>query len=178
MTQGDSAEVLIVDDEAGMRVVLQRFVSAMGHRVHTCRSGASALELIDKGIPAEVVLSDIKMPGMDGIELLRELKARHGEVEVILFTGYAGLEIALDAIRHGAFDLIIKPFKMERLGLALGRAAERVSFHQERARLVQALSDCELECRRLTRLAGELHERAIGRRGQPAREEEPAVAGE
>ena len=118
MTDATQPETLIVDDEAGMRVVLERFVSALGHRVHVCRSGTAAIELLERGVAIDVVLSDIKMPGMNGVELLRELKLLRPGIEVVLFTGYAGLEVALEAIQLGVSDMIIKPFKLERLGQA------------------------------------------------------------
>ena len=121
----DETNILIVDDEVGMRTVLERYTSELGYQAGVASSGAEALEHLKSEAPVDILLSDIMMPELDGIELLKHAKAMDEDIEVVLFTGYASLETALEAIRHGAFDFILKPFRLEQLKLVLERAGER-----------------------------------------------------
>lgn len=107
-----SRRILIVDDEQNMRVALFEALSRNGYEVQVAESGRMALDLMRKGAP-DLVISDIKMPGMDGIELLRHIKTDWPEVPVVIITGYATVETALEAMKRGAFDYILKPFPVE-----------------------------------------------------------------
>lgn len=100
--------ILIADDEPLTRQSLYEILKFEGYRVTTAKDGLEALGLIEKLLP-EIIISDMKMPGMDGLQLVKELKARGLEIPVILITGYGTIETAVEAMREGAFDYITKP---------------------------------------------------------------------
>ena len=104
------ASVLIVDDETFIRQILARIVSREGYQVRQACDGHDALDRLSQA-SCDIVISDIKMPNMDGIALLSEIKSRHPEISVILITAYAGEYSAQDALRAGADAFIAKPFK-------------------------------------------------------------------
>ena len=104
------ADVLIVDDETFIRQILARIVTREGYKVRQACDGQDALDRLSEA-SCDIVISDIKMPNMDGIALLSEIKSRHPEISVILITAYAGEYSAQDALRAGADSFIAKPFK-------------------------------------------------------------------
>lgn len=104
------ASVLVVDDESFIRQILSRIVGREGYQVHQATDGKDALISL-RDTPCQIVISDIKMPNMDGIELLSEIRARHEHVSVILITAYAGEYSAEAALSAGADAFITKPFK-------------------------------------------------------------------
>ena len=105
-------EILIVDDEAEIREILRAALSFRNYRCVTAENGAAAFELLRRR-PFDIVLSDIAMPEMDGMELLSKAKALRPEIKVILITGFGTLEWAKQAIRQGAFDYLEKPFELD-----------------------------------------------------------------
>jgi len=107
---GSKASVLIVDDEQFLRQILGRIVSREGFAVDEAVDGKDALAKIQEGA-YDFVISDIRMPNLDGIELLNRIKKDHKEVTVILITAYAGQYTAQDALKAGADYYITKPFK-------------------------------------------------------------------
>lgn len=118
-------KVLIVDDEEGVRKVLQVSLSEVGYQVLTASEGEEAMHLIDEHHPS-IVLADIKMPGMDGIELLQRIKEADPDAEVIMMTGHADLELAVQSLQFEAADFITKPIHYDALEIALKRVHERV----------------------------------------------------
>ncbi len=104
--------ILIVDDEQNMRVALFEALSRNGHEVAVAESGRMALEMIARH-PPDLVVTDIKMPGMDGLELLRQVKALRPELPVVIMTGFATVDTAVEAMKQGAFDYLLKPFPVE-----------------------------------------------------------------
>lgn len=119
--------VLLVDDEDGIRTVLGLSLADMGYHVHTAASGEEALRIFDEVKP-DIVLTDIKMPGVSGIELLERIKKRSPETEVIMITGHGDLELAIQSIKKDATDFITKPINDDVLEIALGRAHERITM--------------------------------------------------
>jgi two-component system response regulator FlrC len=105
-------KILIVDDEQNMRVALFEALSRNGHEVAVAENGGMALEMIARQ-PPELVITDIKMPGMDGLELLRQIKALRPELPVVIMTGFATVDTAVEAMKQGAFDYLLKPFPVE-----------------------------------------------------------------
>jgi len=105
-------KILIVDDEQNMRVALFEALSRNGHEVAVAENGRMALEMIARQ-PPELVITDIKMPGMDGLELLRQVKALRPELPVVIMTGFATVDTAVEAMKQGAFDYLLKPFPVE-----------------------------------------------------------------
>jgi two-component system phosphate regulon sensor histidine kinase PhoR len=130
----DLIPVLVVDDERDIRDGVERFLSRMGCRVMKAGSGEEGLELL-KTEPVWVVLLDLKMPGMDGLEALPIIKCDHPEAMVIIITGFATVETAIEAMKNGAYDFIPKPFNPDQLRITVGRAIERRRLSDEAERL-------------------------------------------
>ncbi len=127
--------VLVVDDEPQMVRMLARLLSKLeGVKVETSLSGEEALEKAKTILP-EVVVTDVKMPGMDGLQLLNHLKEIDPTVSVILITGYGTIEMAVKAVKDGAYDFIEKPFDKDRLRHLVRRALERTLLLRENERL-------------------------------------------
>jgi signal transduction histidine kinase len=122
--------ILIVDDEEGIRKVLSIALSDMGYRVLTAENGAAALRVFKAERP-QIVLTDIKMPEMDGIELLRRLKQEQPETEVIMITGHGDMDLAIKSVKYEATDFVTKPINDEVLEIALNRAQERIVMRQK-----------------------------------------------
>ncbi|HBE94290.1 MAG TPA: hybrid sensor histidine kinase/response regulator [Desulfovibrio sp.] len=149
-------DLLLVDDEEGIRTVLSLSLADAGYRVHTARTGEEALAVFDRVRPS-LVLTDIKMPGMDGIELLERLKHRDPDVEVIMITGHGDIDLAIQSIQHEAADFVTKPINDAILGIALKRARERLDMRrrlrQYTTNLEQLVAEKTRELVRAERLA-------------------------
>ncbi|MFQ5865162.1 MAG: sigma-54-dependent transcriptional regulator [bacterium] len=122
--------ILIVDDEASVRESLEKALSKAGFITKTASSGNEAFALLSKQ-PVDIVLTDLKMPNGDGIDLLKKIKKKRVEVEVILLTGYGTIESAVEAMKEGAYDFITKPSKKAVILSTVERAIERQSLAQE-----------------------------------------------
>ncbi|MDO9083768.1 MAG: response regulator [Humidesulfovibrio sp.] len=121
--------VLLVDDEAGIRKVVGITLADMGYAVHEAASGDEALAVFEQVRPP-VVLTDIRMPGMDGLELLRRIKALSPETEVILVTGHGDLDMAVAGLKLDACDFIAKPVGPDVLEIALKRASDKIALRE------------------------------------------------
>jgi signal transduction histidine kinase len=122
--------ILLVDDEAGIRRVLGISLRDSGYTVHTAENGEEALRIFKKVAPP-IVLTDIKMPDMDGIELLRRIKEKNPDTEVIMFTGHGDMDLAVKSLQYDAIDFVTKPINDEVLEIALKRARERISMREQ-----------------------------------------------
>lgn len=122
--------VLFVDDEKDICDVLSISLSDLGYKVYTAENGQEALRIIQE-INPPIVLTDIRMPVMDGIELLRRIKLQNPETEVIMVTGHGDMDLAIKSLKHEATDFIVKPIKDEALEVALKRALERISLRRQ-----------------------------------------------
>jgi len=120
----EAPSLLLVDDEDGIRRVLGITLADRGYRVRTAANAEEALALFRQE-PAPVVLTDIKMPGMDGLELLGAIKALDPDCEVILITGHGDIDLAIQGIKLDATDFVTKPIRDDALDIALARARER-----------------------------------------------------
>ena len=125
-------KVLIVDDEAVIRKGLCRVMEARGYQAETSESGFEAVEKLQKE-PFSIVVTDLKMPGMDGIEVLKAIKILQPDVPVIIVTGYSTVGTAVDAMKHGAFDYISKPFTPEQMIEMVEKALEQRTVQMQRA---------------------------------------------
>ena len=107
-------KLLLIDDESDFRNTLLKRLQRRNVDVHGVDSGEAALTWMKTG-EADVVILDVRMPGMDGIETLRHIKSRHPLVEVIMLTGHASIEAAIEGMEIGAFDYLMKPMDMDQL---------------------------------------------------------------
>jgi DNA-binding NtrC family response regulator len=130
--------ILIVDDEEINREFLQEVLTHQGYDVKTAANGAKALELLKQEV-FHAVLSDLKMPELGGVELVRQLKEIAPSTVGIIFTGYATIETAVDAIKAGAYDYVTKPFRIEEILLVLQRALEFQRLNYENISLRKQL---------------------------------------
>ncbi|MDA8138172.1 MAG: response regulator [Desulfobacteraceae bacterium] len=124
--------ILLVDDEESIRRVLSLTLFDDGYDVATAGDGQEALRIFRQSLP-DIVISDIKMPGMSGIELLEQIKAEHPETEVIMITGHGDLQTAIESLKKDATDFITKPLQDETLQIAIGRARERIAMRRRMA---------------------------------------------
>ncbi len=124
--------ILLVDDEQDIRDVLKVSLSDMGHEVHLAENGKEALHIFTE-INPPIVLTDIKMPGMDGIELLKKIKQDNPETEVVMITGHGDMKIAIESLQYGAVDFITKPINVDALEIALKRVHDKI-FMREKLR--------------------------------------------
>ena len=136
-------DILLVDDERDFVEMLTLRLTDAGHRVRAAFSGQEALAVLteneEDGLSEiDVVVLDIKMPGMDGIETLKQIKARHPVVEVILLTGHGAVDTAITGLKSGAFDYLLKPADFEELTAKLEAARKQKNQHEERLRQAEA----------------------------------------
>ena len=124
------SRILVVDDEEAMRDFLRIFLEKEGHEVLTARDGVTGLALATSQ-PVDLVVSDIKMPRLDGVGLLTGIRQQGLETPVIMITAYASADSAIQAMKQGAFDYITKPFKVEEIRLIIRRALEESSRRQQ-----------------------------------------------
>jgi signal transduction histidine kinase len=131
-------DILLVDDEADIRDVLVISLEDMGYRVIAAENAAEALRRFHDH-PPDIVLTDIKMPGMDGIELLRNLKRENPETEVIMITGHGDMDLAVKSLKYEATDFITKPINVEGLEVAIQRARDRITMRRKLREYTQHL---------------------------------------
>jgi len=130
--------VLVVDDEENLRLVVRTFLKREGYEVEVAATGEDALALVETFGP-DVILTDVRMPRMGGLDLLATLKAKGTECTVIVMSAYGNVDLALEAMKAGAYDYIQKPFKAEEVILTLRKAEERESLRRENRALRQEI---------------------------------------
>jgi len=123
-------KILIVDDEEDVRDVIAIALSDMGYEVYTAGNGEEAL-LSYKAVRPPIVLTDIKMPGMDGIELLRKIKLENPDAEVIMATGHGAMDLAIMSLKYEAADFITKPINIDVLEVALRKVHEKILMKRQ-----------------------------------------------
>ena len=122
--------ILLVDDEIDIREVLSLALADMGYEVYEAENGDQALRIFKEVQPA-IVLTDIKMPGMDGIELLEKVKHENPAAEVIMITGHGDMDLAIRSLKYEATDFITKPINVDVLEIAVQRAREKIITGQK-----------------------------------------------
>ncbi len=144
----ENLQILVVDDERDIRDGCERILLRKGYRVTKASDGNEALRLFGQDTYA-VVLLDLKMPGMDGMEVLGRIQTSRPETLVIIITGYATVETAIEAMKRGAYDFIPKPFKPDQLRIVVDRAVEKIRLTEEAQRLEmerrRTLKDLDME---------------------------------
>ena len=128
--------ILLVDDEERFRANLQRMLDAQGLTVKSAGSGAEALEELAHS-PYDVIVLDIRMPGMDGLAALKEIKGINPEVEVIILSGHASMDAAMEINRLGCYDYLMKPCPLEELLLKIEAAYEKKVEREKRTKKSQ-----------------------------------------
>jgi len=123
-------KILLIDDEEDILDVLSLSLRSDGYEVFTSTSGEKGLEEIEKESPS-IVLTDLKMPGMDGLDVLERVKATNPDIEVIVITGHGDMDSAIDALRYGASDFVNKPVSEAALHIALKRAREKIVIREK-----------------------------------------------
>jgi NtrC-family two-component system response regulator AlgB len=134
------ATILITDDEPNIRNHLASYVRSLGHEVETAADGVDALAVLGRRT-FDLVFSDVRMARLDGMTLLHELRRRAPETTVVLMTAYATVAQAVEAIRAGAHDYLVKPFGLDQIDLVLGRVLEVQRLRRENRRLKQAAGE-------------------------------------
>jgi DNA-binding NtrC family response regulator len=126
------AKVLFVDDEVPFVEALTKRLTKRDLEILPAHSGDEALKKLNENAGVEVVILDVKMPGMDGIETLREIKRQFPLVEVVMLTGHATVESAIEGMKIGAFDYLMKPSEIETLVAKVTEAAAKKRQHEEK----------------------------------------------
>jgi response regulator RpfG family c-di-GMP phosphodiesterase len=135
----DRPRVLVVDDEKFIRDILADFLGMEGYIVRTAEDGSSAVSELSRA-RYDMVISDLKMPKMGGLELLKEVSRAHPETLTVIMTGFGTVETAIDAMKRGAYDYILKPFKVEEIVHIVQRGLEKRRLSAENMRLREAVS--------------------------------------
>ena len=134
------AKIVVADDEESVRWTLKKALERSGYAVYTVSDGKAAVDTAER-VSADLVLMDIKMPTLDGLEALSLMRDRHPEAMVIVMTAFGSLKAAVEAMKRGAYDYITKPFDFEELTLLVRRALEVQSLTRELSRLKAQLKD-------------------------------------
>ncbi|MBU4264220.1 MAG: response regulator, partial [Proteobacteria bacterium] len=125
-------KLLIIDDERPILEVLDIFLTSEGYEVITAENGKEGLEIFEKeGGGINLVITDIKMPEIEGLEVLRRIKAIDKDTEVIVVTGHGDMDSAIESLKYGASDFINKPVRFEALLLALDRAKQKIAMSRQ-----------------------------------------------
>ncbi len=133
-----SDRVLIVDDDPGIRETISELIEELGYRAETASDGLDAVKLLESG-PFLCVFTDIMMPNMSGLELIKKIKSHDVSLPIIVITGYASLEIAIEAMKFGASDFISKPFKVKQIEFLLNKVTREKSLLEENRRFSDTL---------------------------------------
>jgi CheY-like chemotaxis protein len=167
--------VLVADDSPDILAMFRTLLDREGYAVDTAGSGDQALALLDDHV-YDLVVSDLKMGGPDGLAVLARVKAVSPGTTVVMMTGYASLETALTAIRGGAYDYLTKPFTLDEIEVMLANVTDRIRGRRERALLERELEDAY---RLITRLQQHVEEAVNGPRpgAAPVADAEPADPG-
>jgi two-component system response regulator AtoC len=139
-TEPQDRRILIIDDEENMRYMLELLLSKQGYSVTTAADGAAALDLLEE-TPFDLILCDLKMPVMDGMAFLDACREKEVEATIIMMSAFGTIDIALQAMKRGAYDYISKPFKSDEVILTLRKAEERERLRRENLSLKAELGE-------------------------------------
>jgi DNA-binding NtrC family response regulator len=135
-----ASSILVVDDDPDIREVLADRLESLGYRVVTAANGMEGLEVLERENP-QLVLLDVEMPGMNGLEMLGEIRKREQDTPVIMITAYGTIERAVEAMKEGAYDFIPKPFEPDHVALIVAKALERDTLKREVEIFAEELDD-------------------------------------
>ncbi len=138
MRNDGTFRILVVDDNKELREILEEYLKEEGHDVNGSANGRDALESHRKD-PFDLIVTDLNMPEISGMELIRTIRKENPDTEFVIITGYASMDSAVEAVRMGAFDYIVKPFRMEELQVVVKNAREKIALKKLNAKLIQTL---------------------------------------
>jgi two-component system, NtrC family, response regulator PilR len=145
MKQDGRTRLLIVDDDKEILSVLSLYLEEEADFViDTAGTGKEALAK-NSADPFDIIVTDLKMPGMTGIELIKEIKKEESIMEFIIITAYASVDTAIEAVKLGAFDYVVKPFKFEELRIVIRNAKDKVDLKRTNETLLRKLQDIHRE---------------------------------
>lgn len=143
MIERKGYKILIVDDEVEYQKVLTLILSDLGYKIASCSNGMEALEYLEKNI-VDLVLTDLKMPVMDGVELIKRIKEKNERIDVVVLTAYGSIESAVDSIKYGAKDYFVKSSDMNELVMKVDRLAKIRRLEKKSSILLDAQNQIEL----------------------------------
>ncbi|MGD8387685.1 MAG: response regulator [Desulfobacteraceae bacterium] len=170
--------ILAVDDDRRMRSVLKSLLAEEGHEVATSSDGLEAIAQC-RETAFDLVITDLMMPGASGIEVLKACRQSYPDTLVVLITGFASLETAIEAIREGAYDYITKPFKMDEMKIVVKNAGEQIRLQRENRRLLEELKEAYEQIRIVKKIMGATSsdETPEDAAAESAARKEPLIAG-
>ena len=136
--------ILIAEDEKNIGDLLLELLEQEGREVVLVQNGLEAIDKLRKG-PFDILITDLMMPEVDGMEVLHEAKKLHPQIMAIIITGYASLETAIQAVKEGAYDYLRKPFRLEELKISVDNACEKIRLQRENERLLEYVKKVKLE---------------------------------
>ena len=134
----DNFRVLIVDDNKDLRSIIEEYLGSSGHSVDGASDGKDALNKCVEGT-YDLIITDLNMPEVTGIELIKAVRKHNDMTEFVIITGYASLDTAVEAIKVGAFDYIVKPFRMEELDVVVKNVKDKILLKKMNAELFDKL---------------------------------------
>jgi DNA-binding NtrC family response regulator len=154
--------IMIVDDDKSLRELLEIILKKEGYNVFTCEDGKEALQkIIEDGFEVDAVITDILMPNIDGLTLIQRLKKFNADIPIIVITANTNLEVAIEALKEGAYDYITKPFKNDELKMILRNAIEKSTLLKENLELKNKLKMNEPSIIFNSKIMEELYTKAI-----------------
>jgi len=146
----ESLSILVAEDDVTLGQALTAFLRENGHQVDFAQDGRQALAFISQKNYA-LVITDLVMPGADGLEVLKSARQRNPATLVVIMTGYASTDSAIQAIREGAYDYLRKPFNLQEINIAVANAARLLRLHRENQQLLRKLNSLTTELENLQR---------------------------
>jgi DNA-binding NtrC family response regulator len=167
--------ILIVDDDKKLLSVLKGLLGEDNHEVIACDNGLDAIQKCREE-KFDLVITDLMMPGASGLEVLKETRKIYPDTLVILITGFASLESAIQAIREGAYDYIAKPFKLEEIKIVVRNAWERIRLARENERLLRELQEAYRQLHMVKKIMG-LEKDFAAEVDEQEKHQQPFIAG-
>jgi DNA-binding NtrC family response regulator len=145
--KSESFRILIVDDNREIRIILEEYLKEDWYLAEGAGTGGEALEK-HRETPFDLIITDLNMPGMTGLELIKEISKEESTTEFIIITGYASLDSAIEAVKAGAFDYIVKPFRIEELKVVIKNAKDKIALKKANRQLFDKLKSFYFEISR------------------------------
>ena len=145
--KNESFRILIVDDNREIRTILEEYLREEGYAAEGAGEGGEALAKHGES-PFDLIITDLNMPGMTGMELIKAISKEESSTEFIIITGYASLDTAIEAVKAGAFDYIVKPFRIEELRVVIKNARDKIMLKKANKQLFDKLRSFYFEISR------------------------------